>query len=157
MTVFKVSSISQPQKGESSLVAFNYLAVYGEMQWHDLNESNWRGSLHPFGKLPTLARWCFLRSDLRLFIFLSHGRSASLRALLQIWFGGGGGPFLIRGEWWCAVGSSRIFNRVTRMGSHIFGFLGVKQFFTFTVSKRTRMFVLWVKSKVFFIQYKVDT
>ena len=35
-----------------------------------------------------------------------------------------------------------IFNRVTRMGSHIFGFWGVKQFFTFTVSKRTRMFVL---------------
>ena len=34
-------------------------------------------------------------------------------------------------------------------GSHIFGFLGVRQFFIFTVSKCTRMFVL--KSKVFFI------
>ena len=27
-------------------------------------------------------------------------------------------------------------------GSHTFGFLGVGQFFIFTVSKRTRMFVL---------------
>ena len=43
------------------------------------------------------------------------------------------------------------------MGSHIFGFFGVRQFFIFTVSKRTRMFVLSVKSKVFFIQYRVDT
>ena len=34
---------------------------------------------------------------------------------------------------------------------------GVRQFFIFTVSKLTRMFVLYVKSKVFFIQYKVDT
>ena len=32
-----------------------------------------------------------------------------------------------------------------------------KTFFIFTVSKRTRMFVLQVKSKVFFIQCKVDT
>ena len=31
---------------------------------------------------------------------------------------------------------------VTRMGSYIFRFLGVKTFFIFTVSKRTRMFVL---------------
>ena len=30
----------------------------------------------------------------------------------------------------------------TRMGSHIFGFFGVRLFFIFTVSKRTRMFVL---------------
>ena len=28
------------------------------------------------------------------------------------------------------------------MGSHIFGFLGVRLFFIFTVSKRNRMFVL---------------
>ena len=34
-------------------------------------------------------------------------------------------------------------------------FGGKKKFFTFTVSKRTRMFVLWVKSEVFFIHYKV--
>ena len=34
------------------------------------------------------------------------------------------------------------FSRVTRMGSRIFWFLGVRQFFIFTVSKRTRMFVL---------------
>ena len=40
------------------------------------------------------------------------------------------------------------------MGSHIFGFLGVRQFLIFTVSKRTRMFVLQMKSKVFFIQSK---
>ena len=33
-----------------------------------------------------------------------------------------------------------VFNRVTRMGSHISRFLGVRLFFTFTVSKRTRMF-----------------
>ena len=33
-------------------------------------------------------------------------------------------------------------------------FWGVRQFFTFTVSKRTRMFVQQMKSKVFFIQYK---
>ena len=50
----------------------------------------------------------------------------------------------------------RIFNRVTsqRMGSHIFGSFRVKQFFIFTVSKRTRMFVLQATSKVFFIQSK---
>ena len=40
------------------------------------------------------------------------------------------------------------------MGSHIFGFFGVRHFFTFTVSKRTRMFALWVKSRVLFIQLK---
>ena len=39
-------------------------------------------------------------------------------------------------------GVGRIVNRVTRMGSYIFRFLGVKKFFIFTVSKRTRMFVL---------------
>ena len=33
------------------------------------------------------------------------------------------------------------YNGVTRMGSHIFAFLGVRQFFIFTVSKRTRMFI----------------
>ena len=38
-----------------------------------------------------------------------------------------------------------------------FSDFGVRQFFIFMVSKRTRMFVLYVKSKVFFIQYKVDT
>ena len=42
------------------------------------------------------------------------------------------------------------------MGSHIFVF-GLRQFFIFMVHKRTRMFVLLVKSKVFFIQYKVHT
>ena len=40
------------------------------------------------------------------------------------------------------------------MGSHIFGFLGVRQFFIFTVGKRTRMFVVLMESKVFFIQSK---
>ena len=43
---------------------------------------------------------------------------------------------------------------LTIMGSHIFGFLGVRQFSIFMVSKRTRMFVLQMKSKVFFIQSK---
>ena len=38
------------------------------------------------------------------------------------------------------------------MGSHIFGFFWVRQFFIFTVNKRTRMFVQQMKSKVFFIQ-----
>ena len=38
-----------------------------------------------------------------------------------------------------------------RMGSHIFGFFGVRQFFICTVSKLTRMFVPQMKSKVFFI------
>ena len=33
------------------------------------------------------------------------------------------------------------------MGSHIFGFFGVRQFFIFTVSKRTRMFFAQMKSK----------
>ena len=40
------------------------------------------------------------------------------------------------------------------MGSHIFGFFGVRQFFIFTVSKHTRMFVLRMKSKVLLIQFK---
>ena len=40
------------------------------------------------------------------------------------------------------------------MGWHIFEFFGVRQFFIFTVGKRTRMFVLQMKSKVFFIQSK---
>ena len=34
-------------------------------------------------------------------------------------------------------------------------FGGKKKFFTFTISIRTRMFVLQVKSEVFFIHYKV--
>ena len=33
------------------------------------------------------------------------------------------------------------------MGSHDFGFFGVRQLFIFTVIKRTRMFVLQMKSK----------
>ena len=41
------------------------------------------------------------------------------------------------------------------MGLHIFGCFGVRhEFFIFMVSKRTRMFALQVKSKVFFIQFK---
>ena len=41
------------------------------------------------------------------------------------------------------------YNVVTHFRS-----FGVSQFFIFTVSKRTRMFVLQMKSKVFFIQSK---
>ena len=48
----------------------------------------------------------------------------------------------------------RIFNRVTRMGWHMFGFFLGKILLHITVSKLTRMFVLQMKSKVFFIQSK---
>ena len=37
------------------------------------------------------------------------------------------------------------------MGSHILGFLGVRPFFIFMVGKRSRMFVLKIKSKEFLI------
>ena len=41
------------------------------------------------------------------------------------------------------------------MGSHIFVFLGGKTVLPiFAVRKGTRMFVLWFKSKVLFIQFK---
>ena len=40
------------------------------------------------------------------------------------------------------------------MGSHFFGLLGVRLFFIFTVSKRTRMFAPQTESKVVFIQSK---
>ena len=61
----------------------------------------------------------------------------------------------VRGYWRCAAGWGRILpTGSTIMGSHIFGFFGVRQFFVFTVSKRTRMFVLQQKSKVSFIQSK---
>ena len=43
------------------------------------------------------------------------------------------------------------------MGSHIFGLYGIRQFLIFTVSKRTRMFVLQMKSKVLFIQSKNES
>ena len=43
---------------------------------------------------------------------------------------------------------------IESLGSHIFGFFGVRQFFIFTLSKHTRMFVLQMKSKVFFLQSK---
>ena len=46
------------------------------------------------------------------------------------------------------------FRLITRMVSHIIGFWGLRQVFIFTVSKRTKMFVLPMKSKVFFIQCK---
>ena len=45
---------------------------------------------------------------------------------------------------------------VLEWGRTFSDFLREKKFFTFTVSKRTRMPVLWVKSKVVFIQYKGD-
>ena len=50
-------------------------------------------------------------------------------------------------DWIDYDGRGRIFNRVIA-----FGFFGVRLFFIFTVSKRTRMFVLQMKSKVFLIQ-----
>ena len=42
-------------------------------------------------------------------------------------------------------------------GCTFFLIFGVRQFSILTVSKLTRMFVLYVKSKVFFIQYRVDS
>jgi len=41
-------------------------------------------------------------------------------------------------------------------GHTFLGFLGVRQFFGFTVSKCTRMFVPQMKSKVFFIRYIIS-
>ena len=40
------------------------------------------------------------------------------------------------------------------MGTHIFGLFGVRQFFIFKVIKCTRIFVVQMKGKVFFIQSK---
>ena len=57
-------------------------------------------------------------------------------------------------HYWIDHNGVAYFNRVTRIGSHIFRFFGVRQFFIFTVSKCTRMFVLRMKCKVFFIESK---
>ena len=46
------------------------------------------------------------------------------------------------------------FSTVLLDGLTHFRFFGVRQFFIFTVSKRTKMFVLQMKSLVFFIQSK---
>ena len=48
--------------------------------------------------------------------------SSVYRVCAPSW-GGGGRYFLKRGWWGCAAGWGRIFNRVTRMGSHIFWIL----------------------------------
>ena len=55
---------------------------------------------------------------------------------------------------WIDYNGVTYFNRVTRMGLYIFLVFRVRQFFTFTVSKRTRMCLLQMKSKVFFIESK---
>ena len=47
--------------------------------------------------------------------------------------------------WW-----GRIFSRVTRMGSNIFGFFGVRKFFIFTVSKKSVPECLYSRWKVTF-------
>ena len=52
------------------------------------------------------------------------------------------------------VDRTRGVNRIKDGELHIFGFLGLRQFFIFTVCKRTRMFAFQMKSKVFFIQSK---
>ena len=66
----------------------------------------------------------------------------------------------------CRWMGSHFYTGLTIMGSHFqqslilewggtfFGFFGVRQFFVFMVSKRTRMFVPQMKSKLFFIRYK---
>ena len=38
---------------------------------------------------------------------------------------------------WIEYDGAVFFNTVTRMGSHIFGFFGVRKFFIFTVSKKS--------------------
>ena len=48
---------------------------------------------------------------------------------------------------WIDYNGGCIFNRVTRVGSHIFGFFRVSQFFIFTVSKRTYQNVSSVDEK----------
>ena len=44
--------------------------------------------------------------------------------------------------------------KLLEWGRTFFGFLVVRKFFTFTASKRARMFVLQMKSKAFFIQFR---
>ena len=44
--------------------------------------------------------------------------------------------------------------KLLEWGRTFFGVLGVRQFFIFTDSKRVRMFVLQMKSKAFFIQFR---
>ena len=75
-------------------------------------------------------------------ITLEVCKSVNLEMCLSYPSPGRSGYFLITGKWGCAAGWGCIFNRVTRMGSHIFEFFGVRQFFILTVSKPTRMFVL---------------
>ena len=57
-------------------------------------------------------------------------------------------------HYWIDYYGVAYFNRVTRIGSYIFGFFRVRQFFIFMVRKHTSMFVLQMKSKVFFIESK---
>ena len=52
--------------------------------------------------------------------------------------------------WW-----GRIFNRVTRMGSHIFGFFGLRKFFIFTVSKKSVPECLYSRWKVKFSSFSL--
>ena len=57
--------------------------------------------------------------------------------------GGGEGVLPYKRLLGIAAGKGRTFTTgLTRMGSHICGFFRVRQFLIFTVSKRTRMFVL---------------
>ena len=59
---------------------------------------------------------------------------------------GGGGFFLIKGNVDVPLDRVAFTTGLTIRGSHIFGFFGVRQFFIFSFSKHTRMFVLYVKS-----------
>ena len=59
-------------------------------------------------------------------------------------------------HYWCDYNGVAFSIELPEWG-RTFSDFGVRQFFIFTVSKRTRMSLLYVKSKVFFIQYKVDT
>ena len=52
-----------------------------------------------------------------------------------------------------SLGGAAFSVELLECGRTFSDFFGVKQFFIFTVSKRTRMFVLQMESKVFFIQF----
>ena len=49
----------------------------------------------------------------------------------------------------------RIFNRLTRMGSHILGFFGVRKFFIFTVSEKSVPECLYSRWKVKFCSFSL--
>ena len=55
---------------------------------------------------------------------------------------------------WIGYNGVALSTELLEWGRTFSGFLGVREFFIVTVSKRTIIFVLQMKSKVFFIQFK---